>query len=132
MQKTYWWRIGVLFFGSLIFGWGYLVTQSSGFGSWYNAYTDPSMFLSLSLIFVSIILFFFIDDVFLKWLRFSIVWLVLATILILLAPEYQGGWLGIGPEKESVSILMSILFVILSFGKIIWESRKTERSQETV
>lgn len=132
MQKTYWWRVPSLLLGCIIFGWGYLVTTINSLDSWYSAYIDPSMFLSLSLIFVSIALFFFSDSVFLKWLRFAIVWFTLAAIFILLAPEYQGGWLGIGPEKESVSIWMSVLFVILSFGKIIWESRKAERSHGAV
>jgi hypothetical protein len=51
---------------------------------------------------------------------------VLAVIFIILAPEYQGGWLGIGPEKESVSIWMSALFIFLSFAKIAWDSRNKQ------
>lgn len=129
MQKTYWWRVSVLFFGGIVFGWGYLVTNRSGLDSWYNSYTDPSMFLSLSLLFVSIVMFFINDVIFKKWLRFAIVWFVLAVIFIMLAPEYQGGWLGIGPEKESVSVWMSILFVILSLGKIAWESWRIRKNE---
>lgn len=124
MQKTYWWRIGIFLFGGCVFGLGYLVTNTSSLRGWYNSYTDPSMFLSLSLIVVSVISFFIIDNVFKKWLRFSIAWFVLAAILITLAPEYRGGWLGIGPEKESVSIWASVLFVILSIAKLSWDSWK--------
>ena len=132
MQKMHWWRVGVLLLGCLVFGWGYLVTQNDNLDGWYNAYTDPSMFLSLSLIFVSVIMFFVDDTIFRKWLYFTILWLVLTVIFIFLAPEYQGGWLGIGPEKESVSIRMSILFVILSLVNIAWDSWKIRRSQGIV
>lgn len=82
---------------------------------------------SLALLIVSPLLFFISGSIFFKWLRFAIVWFVLAVMFIILSPEYQGGWLGIGPEKESVSILMSVLFAIISIAKISWDIWKAKR-----
>lgn len=127
MQKTYWWRITVLMLGMIMFGWGYLAVNASEL-KLYNPYIDPLMFLSISLIAISPFLFFVHDMVFLKWLRFALVWFALAVVFIILSPEYQGGWIGIGPEKESVSIWMSSLFVIISLIKISWDSWKIRKS----
>lgn len=124
----YWWRIFIFFFGVVVFGWGYLAAYVDSFDNWYNSYTDSSLFLSLSLLIVSLTLFFISDSVFKKWLRFAIIWIVLAVMFIILSPEYQGGWLGLGPEKESVSIWMSSLFVIISLVKIAWDVRREKVS----
>jgi fucose 4-O-acetylase-like acetyltransferase len=59
-----------------------------------------------------------------KWLRFAGVWFAVAAILIAVTPEYQGGWMPISPTKESVSIWMASLFVIISLAKLAWDSRK--------
>lgn len=128
MQKTYWWRVFILFFSIIIFGWGYIVTSRNDLDRFYNSYTDPSMFLSLSVFIISIISFFIVDTVFIKWFRFFIVWFFLAIIFITFAPEYYGGWLGLGPTKEFIAIWMSALFVILSITKITWDSWKIRKN----
>ncbi len=80
--------------------------------------------LSLSLLVVSLALFFVRDIVFLKWLRFAIVWFAVSVIFIALAPVSTGGWMSFGPTKELVSIWMGALFVVISFMKLLYDSKK--------
>lgn len=110
----------ILVLGGLVSFWEYLVINKSSFDGLYNAYTGPFFFLSFALLIVSPFLFLINDNVFRQWFRFAGVWFALSIILILLAPEYWGGWMSFGPEKKSVSVVMSILFVILSFGQLAW------------
>lgn len=126
MQKIYWWRFLTVIFSVLVFGYGYIAVNFDGLGI-YNSFVDSLMFLSLSLIVVSPFLFFVRDEVFKKWLRFAGVWFGVAAILIALSPEYSGGWgPSLNPTKESVSIWMASLFVIISLAKITWDSRKSK------
>lgn len=135
MQKTYWWRTGlvavclIILLGAFVGPCGYTLGKCLGGNSIIVVRTF--FHFSLSLLVASPFLFFVGDTIFKKWLRFAIIWFVLATALILLVPEYQGGWLGIGLEKESVSIWMSELFVIFSIGQIAWQSRNTHRVEKT-
>lgn len=124
MEKTYWWRISVVVLAVLAFGYGYIaVNMDRSF--LYNPYIDPIMFLSLSLLVVSPLLFFIRDEVFLKWLRFSVIWFGVTAVAVAFSPEYAGGWgPSFGPTKESVSIWMASLFVIISLAKITWDSRQ--------
>lgn len=128
MQKTYLWRIVLsivcvsILIGAYIGPCEYRLGRCLGGNN--IILTRTFFHFTLSFLFMSPFLFFVNDAVFKKWLRFSIAWFVLAAILITLAPEYRGGWLGIGPEKESVSIWASVLFVILSIAKLSWDSWK--------
>lgn len=130
MQKTYWWRVVVLFLGAVAFGWGYLVVNAIQLGLCslgqkcffhYNSYVDPLMFISLFLLVVSSLLFFVYDVVFIKWLKFVLVWFALAAIFILLAPVYSGGYIGLNPTKESVSIWMGSIFVVVSIFMLAYQ-----------
>ena len=136
MQKTNWWRMVVLFLGMIIFGWGYLVVNAFELGLCdkggrcfltYGSYVDPLMFLSLFLLIISPMLFFVRDAVFLKWLKFAIAWFALAAIFIALSPVYSGGSIGLNPTKESVSIWMGSLFVIISLAQLFWVSRNLKK-----
>jgi cell division protein FtsW (lipid II flippase) len=139
MQKTYWWRIVILLLSIIVFGYCYIASNNLKLGLChvesgqqkcivhYNNYIDPLAFMSIFIFAVSIVLFFINDKVFLKWLRFAVVWVILSTILIALTPEYSGGWISMNPDKESVSIWLGLLFVILSLAKIIWDSKKQKR-----
>ena len=92
----------------------------------YFFYELPRFFvhISLSLLITSPFLFFVHDKTFLRWAKFAGIWFFLSGIFVYLSPEYQGGWLGIGPEKESVSILMGILFVIISLPLLFLSERR--------
>ena len=133
MQKTYWWRVAVLFIGAIIFGYSYVASFGSDLGLCkmegeieeclvnYNSYVDSLGFLSMSILVVSLFLFFLSDKFFIKWLRFALIWFFLAFVFVVMAPVYTGGWMSFGPTKESVSIWMSSLFVIVSLAMFIRE-----------
>lgn len=128
MKKNYWWRIilfavsaGVLLI-SYIGPCGFKISRCLGGNSILVTRTMFHIFIAILI--SSIFLFLVNDKVFLKWVRFAAVWIILSIILIALTPEYSGGWIPQNPTRESVSILMSLLFVILSLAKIIWDSRR--------
>ncbi len=83
------------------------------------------MYLSLSLLIVSPFLFFVRDEVFRKWLRFTLVWFGIAIVLIAVTPEYQGGIFAMmNPTKESVSVFFAFLFVPSALAFLFFTSRK--------
>ena len=131
MQTTYWWRsIGIVllltfFFGSYIGPCEYSLGRCLGGNS--IPVTRTLVHFVIALLIISPSLFFVSDSIFKKWLRFSAVWFLMTIVFIVLSPEYRGGWLGFGPEKESVSVFMSISLVILSFGQLTWESWKERK-----
>ncbi len=135
MQKTYWWRAGLVASCLVILFSAYAGPCEGSFGRCFGGnsiiVTRTFFHFSLSLILISPFLFFVSDYIFLRWLRFAAIWLVLAAICIILAPEYQGGWLGMGPEKESVSFWMSVLLVILSLIQLVWENLRMQTRNTT-
>lgn len=135
MQKTYWWRITTLLFsGSIVFlGWIYETffcfsySDNCLLDQYRLSFFEPTILLFLSLSITSFFLFFVDDAIFLKWLRLTIVWFVLAMIIILFVPVYSGGWgANLNPTKESVSIWMGTLFVIISLVLIAREKWKIQ------
>lgn len=128
MKKTYWWRYSLIIIALGYLLWAYFVPCELKFGRCVGGNSIPvvrSFFhFSLALLVVAPSLFFIKDVILLKWLRFSIVWFTVSAIAIISVPEYATGWLVSGPEKESVSIWMSSLFVIISLAKLAWDSRK--------
>lgn len=63
------------------------------------------------------ILFFLSKNIFTKWLKFAVVWIILSLFFILITPVYPGGFMD--PNREQVSIWMSGLFLIISLILII-------------
>ena len=132
-QKTYWWRIVLIAVCVIILTGAYIGPCEYNFGKCIGGNSIlvvRSLFhFSLSFLLVSPALFFVVDFVFKKWLRLSVVWFLFIVVLISIVPEYQGGWVGIGPEKESVSIWLSSLFVIVSLVKLVWDTRKLRQNR---
>ncbi len=132
MEKKYWWRNVVVLLSAflVILGWVYdtYFCFSNNDQCLLDAYRlilfEPLFILSLSLLIVSPFLFFITDSIFLKWLKFTLGWFFLSIIFIILAPVSSGGFIGLNPEKESVSIWMASLFVIISLILIRWNMRK--------
>jgi len=129
MKKTYWWRMVSLLIGVALIGWGY-ISMGDYFNNIflfrYNSYVDSIMFLSLSIIAVSLVLFFINDNVFMKWFKFALGWILVSLFFISITPEYGGGFLD--PDREQVSIWMSSLFLIISLILIIVWSIKEKKS----
>ena len=76
----------------------------------------------LSIFIISPFLFLISDKVFLKWLQFAGIWILLSIIAIAATPD-RHNFLSLGPDRETVSIWMGSLFVIISLVKISWDSR---------
>ncbi len=91
---------------------------------------EPLVLSTLPLLVVSPFLFFISDAVFLKWLRFAVVWFGVTAIFVIMAPVYTGGFMGFGPTKEGVSIWMGILFVVVSLIRILLAYRKSKSGDE--
>jgi hypothetical protein len=129
MDKTYRWRIALSSASFLILLIAYTFFCESRMSRclWGDSIlvTRTIFHFTLSLLVVSPVLFFVRDEVFKKWLRFAGVWFGIAAVLVILTPESSGGWgPSLNPTKESVSIWMASLFVIISLVKIAWDSRK--------
>lgn len=119
MKKIFWWKIGISGLSLFLLGYGYLVIEMENLNL-YNKNIDALLFLSLSLFLVSPFLFFIKDKTFFLWLKLALIWSLLAFFLVALAPEYQGGWLGMGPTKESVSLYMGGIFFLGSLLLFVW------------
>jgi hypothetical protein len=133
MQKTYWWRIILIVVCTGVLLGAYLGPCDSNvarcLGGDSILVTRTFFHFALSLLVVSLFLFFVRDTVFLKWLRFAMIWFAVAAVLIAATPTYTGGWMSFGPTKESVSIWLSMLFVAVSSIKLVWDMRKAKGIQ---
>ena len=140
MEKTYWWRIATLLLSVLGIVIGYALfypyqyglcnsfVETCFFGGFKKTIAEPLVLIALSFSVISPFLFFINDIIFKKWLRFGMAWFFLTAILILISPEYSGGFgPSLNPTKESVSIWMSSLFVIISLILIAREKLKMKR-----
>lgn len=131
MQKTYWWRTLVLVFGVVIFSYSYAASYGGEIGLCkiingaeqciinHNLYTDPLGFLSTSIIIISFFLFFISDKIFLKWLRFALIWIFFSFIAVVATPD-RHSFMSLDPTKELVSIWLGSLFAIISLGIFVW------------
>jgi hypothetical protein len=143
-QKTYWWRVLNISLVGIFLAVVYVLNNQLLFGICDRSYsTDsyqgcldtaginigkPLFFLSIAILLVSIPLFFVRDEVFLKWLKLSSVWWFFSIILIALTPSSYHSFLNLNPDRESVSLWLSGLFVIVSLAKLIWDTRKPRQN----
>ncbi len=143
-QKTYWWRVLTIFFGGMSLAVAYVLNNQLLFGTCDHTYSTgsyqgcldtagidigkPLFFFSIAILCVSILLSFVRDEVFLKWLKFSAVWWFFAIILIALTPSSYHSFLNLNPDRESVSLWLSGLFVIVSLVKLVWDTRKLRQN----
>lgn len=131
MKKTYWWRV-ILFIVSIVaiaisyYGPCEHNLNKCFYGN-YILVTRTIFHMSLALLLLGIVLFFVSDNVFIKWFRFALIWLLLMAVLVSVVPVSTGGWMNFGPTKYMVSIWMVSLFVILSLAKIIWDSTRQNK-----
>lgn len=80
-------------------------------------------------LFVSPFFFFIPENVFKKWFWFTLAWFVTSSLWIAAAPTYDSGFFSMmNFTKEKVSIFMSILFVPISLGILLFASWKEKRS----
>jgi len=114
MKKTYWWRILLFLISVGVAVTTYLIATIDQLDLYYSTYNNPILYLAISLFLISPTLFLVSDRTFRIWAWVAIGWFFLAALAVAWVPEYQGGWLGLGPTKESVSVWMSVLFLPIS------------------
>lgn len=136
MKKTYWWRVaislfaGVIIIGAFVYDKYYCFLHGSNFcllDRYRLTVIEPIVFASIFLFVVSLSLFFVIDNVFKRWLKFAIIWFIVTAIFVYKTPVYSGDWIGLNPTKYLVSIWMGVLFVIISLVLIIWQVIKERK-----
>ncbi len=129
-QKTYWWRVSVILFAVVLFSYGFIVSNVIDRFGWYYSYVDSFDFASVAFFLSSFFLFFVSDAVFLKWFKFASIWWFFSIILIILTPESYNSFLNLSPDRESVSIWLSVLFVIISLAKLVWDTKTLRHGGE--
>lgn len=80
----------------------------------------PLFLFSIALFFIFFIFLFIKEEVFNYWKKFAKLFLPVAIILIIITPTQYGGFVGI--DKEMATWGLASLFLIISFGIIIWKS----------
>ncbi|EKE20746.1 MAG: hypothetical protein ACD_7C00494G0001 [uncultured bacterium] len=102
---------------------GYLLTEIvrlNFFDSLDESIGIPVFLFSLTLFFIFFIFLFIKEGVFNYWKKFAKIFLPIAIIIIAITPTQQGGFVGI--DKELATWWLVGLFLISSFGIIIWKS----------
>ena len=84
------------------------------------------------ILFFSLITYFLREEVFRAWLRFAYVWMPLSLVVIYLSAGWTGGGFGIPNvlDQETVAIIFSGLFVIISLLLVIWKHFTFRRSSQ--
>lgn len=139
MKKTYWWRIVLSMASLAVVAWSFIydiyicLPVSEGgcpFFLYRKYFLEPIAFFSIAFSFLSLFLFFVSDVVFKKWLGFALVWLIFSFFLISIAPDDTGLWLPMRPDKEIASLWLSVLFVPISLGILLFASWKERQASK--
>ncbi len=125
----------------------YVLTNPLKFGFCRDTYTfggsvgcldklPPMLGLIIGLFAVALFIFSLItykmrNEVYRAWLRFAYWWIPISLIFIYLAGGWSGGGFGIPNvlDQESVSIIFSGLFFIISLILIVWKYFSSRQAQ---
>lgn len=78
----------------------------------FNEIIQVVLIFSIPIIIVSFVLLFFQEQVFRAWSKFTIIFLPIAVILIVITPSTTGS---IDPiEREPLTLFLSVIFLIIS------------------
>lgn len=98
---------------------------------YFDTILEPLVFVILSLFAASVFIFFISDRTFKKWLKFAAIWFLVDVIWIIKSPVISHYEFDIIPStKESVSIWMGSLFVIISLVMFIILTIKERKFQK--
>lgn len=90
-----------------------------------DALIDPLFYFIVSLLAVSVSLFFVKNSVFNRWIKFAIGYVIVAWFIILSTPVDVHSFNPLKIERYNVSIWMSSLFLIISLVLItIWQIKE--------
>ncbi len=85
--------------------------------STYRSMIEPLFFMSIPLSISSFFLLFLREEIFRAWLRFAYWWIPVSVFFIYLSSASSGGGFGMPNvfDEESVSLIFSALFLLISF-----------------
>ena len=112
--------ITLLFFGVIGVGLDYFNIVDYPIG-------DPMSNIAISIIIVSTLLFFVKEQVLSLWLKFAYFWLPLTLLFVLVSPPGGGGFLPPMATRETNSLLLAKIFVVLSVAIIAYKSYKLRK-----
>ena len=115
--------VAVIFFVIAIFSVDIKLCPSYSYSycsQFFNIFAE-TIFISIPLLFFSLITYKMREEVFRSWIKFTYVWIPLTLTFVFLAPEYGNSFFPVN-EKGFVSFSMSALFLIISLIIIISKS----------
>ena len=77
------------------------------------------IFIFIPFFIFSLITYKMREEVFKSWLKFSYWWILLSIFFILITPEYSNSLIPV--ERDSVSLFLSLLFLIISSILIVYK-----------
>ena len=112
-------------------GLGVLSTPLNDFGLYWadaEAIIETLVLFPLAIFLISLILLFSHSELIVfSWIRFAKYYLPVAAFLVIITSSDRGGWISIGPDRESMIWFTSTLFFLISLIIIAvksWKLRK--------
>lgn len=94
----------------------------------FNEIIQVIFIFSIPIIIVSFILLFLREQVFNTWLKFSIIFLLIAIVLIAMAPTVNGTLIGF--DKETTTLWLATIFMIVSLLIVVIKSLHLRRERK--
>jgi hypothetical protein len=95
------------------------------FNLFYRGYMESVALFSVALIVISLILFFIDKRINRSWLIFAMIYTIVYVIAVYVTPPTSGL---LQPQRDLVSLWLSIAFVILSLILIVYKSWRLKKS----
>lgn len=96
----------------------------------FTGFVTAVFVFSLVLLFLIPLLLHVHKKTFLSWLKFSAFFLIIATVFIVITPEYGAGggeWLDLSPWRKDIARWFAALYFLCSMAVIAWKSYRLRR-----
>ena len=93
----------------------------------FNNIAQVAGFFSISIFIISLILLFSREEIFHTWKKFAIIYILLSLIIITLAPTSAPNIISF--DKESATLWLAVIFLIVSLAIIIVKTVKLRREE---
>ena len=103
-------------------------------GKEYNTCWDffdllwPPFFLGIPIFLISILTYRMREEIFYAWVKFGYVWIPLSLLIIFTTPTVDHSWAIGGLTRDTVTFVMSGLFLIISLILIAYKFFKLKKS----
>ena len=96
------------------------------FNLFYRGYIESVALFSAALIVISLFLFFVDRRLYRPWLIFTLISIILYSILVFIAPVTSGF---LQPQRDMVSVGLSVLYIVLSLILIAYKSWRFKKTR---